>query len=283
MHDLIAFCKWCQNLPLPELAANLKRLGFDGVDLPCRPGAPVTHANGPEKLPEAKKIFEDHGLRLERLVTSLSEADADTERLLETVHEIGVRKIRLEGYGFGGPYKGKTPREVLAIAQKKVAGLARLFEKHQVAGAIQNHSGSSLAVNLSCCLLTLADCSPEWTGVQYDPGHCALSGEPPEMAVGLLGPYLHSVNFKSPRQEYFVDPKTGRLSYKPVWVPIRDGMLDVPAVLKALAEAGYTDPISIHAEYRNHFYRVENDMEATNGLVADDVEYLRGVMRDTAG
>jgi len=280
MFELIAFCKWCQGLPLPELAQNLKGLGFDGVDLPCRPGSPITHANGPEKLPEAKKIFENHGLRVERLVTSLSEANAETERLLETIHEIGVRKIRIDGYGFGGQYEGKTPREVLAIAQKRLPALGKLLEKHQVAGAVQNHSGSSLSVNLSCCLLMLADCNPEWVGVQYDPGHCTISGEPPEMAAGLLGPQLQSVNFKSPRQEYFVEPKTGKLTYKPIWVPLRDGMLDVPAVLTALQEAGYTDPISIHAEYRNYFYYIETDAEATNGLVAKDVTYLRSLMRE---
>lgn len=279
MFDLISFCKWCQNMPLPELAKNLKRLGFDGVDLPCRPSSPITHANGPEKLPEAKRVFEDHGLRLERIVTFLSEANAETERLLETIHEIGVRKIRIAGYGFGIPYQGKTPREVLAIVQKKLPALGKLLEKHQVAGGIQNHSGSSLTVNLSCCLLMLADCNPEWVGVQYDPGHCTLSGEPPEMAAGLLGPYLQSVNFKSPRWEYFVDPKTARLTYKPIWVPLRDGMLDVPAVLKALQEAGYSDAISIHAEYRNYFYFIEKDAEATNKLVASDVAYLRDFVR----
>ena len=57
MYELIAFCKWCQELSLPELAANIKNLGFDGVDLPYRLNAPITHQTGPDKLPEAKRIF----------------------------------------------------------------------------------------------------------------------------------------------------------------------------------------------------------------------------------
>ena len=156
--------------------------------------------------------------------------------------------------------------------------LCKLLEKHQVKGAIQNHSGPTLDVNVCSCLLMLKDCDPEWIGVQYDPGHCTLSGEPIALAVGLLGPYLHSVNLKSPRQEYYTNPATGRLAYKPVWVPLRDGMLDVPALLETLRKAGYEDALSIHAEYRCYFHMVERHMEATNELVAEDVKYVREVM-----
>lgn len=272
MYQLIAFCKWCQELPLPELAQNLKNLGFDGVDLPCRPNAPITHANGPEKLPEAKRVFEEHGLKLERLVTSLKDANAETERLLEAIRDVGVTKIRIGGYAVRGD---DDPRELLDAARRNLEALEPLLQKHGVKGAIQNHSGPTLDVNICSCLLMLQDRDPEWLGVQYDPGHLTISGEPIKLALGLLGPYLHSVNFKSPRQEYYVDPASGRLRYRPVWVPLRDGMLDVPAVLSELQAAGYTDPISIHAEYRCYFYMVEHDLEATNELVAADVKYLR--------
>ena len=278
MYDLIAFSKWNQNLPLPELAKSLKELGFDGADLPCRPNAPVTHANGPRMLAEVKRIFEDHGLRLGRLVTNLIEADAEAERLLEAIREVGVRKIRI-----GCQLLGKAdPRKQLAVARRKLVAMGALLEKHGVMGAVQNHSGPSLAVNVSSCLLMLRDCDPQWVGVQYDPGHCTLSGEPVSMAAGLLGPYLHSVNIKNPRQEYYVNPATGRLAHKAIWVPLRDGLLDVAAALKALCNAGYRDALSLHAEYRSHFHMVEHDIEATNGLVAQDVAYLRELMAGMA-
>ena len=275
-YKLIAFCKWCQHLPLDKLAKTLKKLGFDGVDLPCRPGSTITHANGSEKLPEAKKIFEDHGLRLERLVTSLREANIETERLLEVIQRLGIKKIRIGGYGIE---KEENARIKLDEARRKLLALEKLLAKYGVGGGIQNHSGDALEVNISSCLLMLQDCDPQWIGVQYDPGHLTLSGEGIKVALELLGPYLNSVNFKSPRQDYFIDPVTNRLSYKPVWVPLRDGMLDVPAVLKALQEAGYTDPISIHAEYRTYFYHIDQDIEATNQLVAEDLAYVREVMK----
>jgi len=275
VYELIAFCKWCQGLPLPELAQNLKSLGFDGVDLPCRPGAPVTHANGPEKLAEAKRVFEDHGLKLSRLVTSLTEANGETERLLEAIKGVGVERIRIGGYAVRGD---DDALQVLDAARRKLEALEPLMKKHGVKGGIQNHSGATLDVNISSCLLMLQDRDPEWLGVQCDPGHLTISGEPIKLAIGLLGPRLQSVNLKSPRQEYCINPGTGRLSYRPIWVPLRDGMLDTAAVLSALRDAGYTEPISIHAEYRCYFYMVEHDLEATNKLVAEDVRYVRELM-----
>ena len=280
MYDLIAFCKWCQDLPLPDMAKNLKELGLDGVDLPCRPSAPITHANGPEKLPEAKKVFEDHGLRLERLVTSLLEANAETERLLETIHELGIKKIRVDCGSMDSSRLGADFSEAINIARKKLAALAGLLEKHQVKGGFQNHSGIGLGVNLSSCLLMLQDLDPEWIGVQYDPGHCMISGESIEMGVGMLGPYLHSVNLKNSRQEYFFDRETGQLAFKPIWVPLWDGMLNIPKLLKLLWEAGYRDPLSIHAEHRTHYCRIENHLEAINPIVGEDVAYLRRVMQE---
>lgn len=121
-------------------------------------------------------------------------------------------------------------------------------------------------------------CDPKWIGIQYDPGHCALSGELPRCALNLMGPYCQSVNFKGPRYLNYINPTTGQLNYRFMIGPLRDGMLNVPLVLAELQKAGYTDPISIHAEYGAYFYEVTKNLEATNKLVAADVQYVRECM-----
>ncbi len=277
MYKIIAFCKWCQNLALPELAAELKKVGVDGVDLPCRPGASITPEKAREKLPEAKKIFQDHGLTLERLVTGIVEANEEAECQLEAIRAVGIQKIRLGSFDVGD---GVNAVHLLDKARHKLAELQKLLQKHQVHAAIQNHSGTCLEVNISATLRLLEDCDPQWIGIQCDPGHLTISGEPVELAFDWIGPYLHSVNFKSPRREYSVDPETGHLRFTPIWVPLRDGMLDVRAVLKKLKSVGYTDPISIHGEYRTHYYYIEKDTQATNRLIADDVAYIRKLMAE---
>ena len=276
MEKIICFCKWRQDLAPVELAKKLKSLGFDGADLPCRPGAPVTHANGPRKLPEYHKALKDEGLTLERLVTNISEVNAETEKLLDAIRKLGVKKIRINWGSLGDA----DPRAKIDEARRKLYALQKLLEKYGISGGIQNHSGNGLEVNISCVLHLLRDCDPKWVGIQYDPGHATISGEPIKLAIGLMGPYLHSVNLKSPRQEYFIEPATGRLTYKPIWVPLRDGMLNVSGLLNALKKAGYRDALSIHAEYRSYFHYVENDKEATDKLVAEDVRHVRQALKN---
>jgi sugar phosphate isomerase/epimerase len=275
MYRIIAFCKWCQEMPIKELGTHLKKMGFDGVDLPCRDGAPITHATAPEKLPEARKILNDCGLTLDRLVTGIKEADAETERFLAAIRECGIKKIRIGDFSVG---EGEDADEKFDTSRRKLYKLQSLMEKYHVQGAIQNHSGNTLAVNVSSLLRLIQDCDPEWIGIQYDPGHCNISGEPIPLAIGLMKSYLHSVNIKSGRQEYFIDKFSGTLQYAPVWVPLGDGMLDIPLLLKQLRAAGYKDPISLHAEYRTFFHRIEKNREATDELITEDLKYLRHLM-----
>ncbi len=277
MHKLIAFSKWCDNQPPAEQARALKAAGFDGVDMPCRQSSAVTHATAPARLPEVQKIFSDHGVPIVRLVCDIfDEEDAVVERLLETLNKLGIRKIRAGG--FHVPAGADIPA-LLDRARRRIAQVEKLLAKHGISGGIQNHSGDCLEVNVSAALRLLQDCDPRWLGVQYDPGHLTLSGEPPRLALGLLGRYLHSVNFKSPRQSYDIDPAAGRLFYVPVWVPLRSGMLNAPLVLDCLREAGYRDAISVHCEYRSYFFRAEKYAVEVNRLVKEDVDYLRALMR----
>ena len=274
MHRLLVFCKWCEDLPLLELAKELAQTGADGVDLPCRPGARIEPDDAAKMLPEAKAIFADHGLTLDRLVTGITCADDQADRLLAAAADVGVRQIRLGSFNIKG---GANAAERLDQCRRQLGPLQELLARRQVKAAIQNHSGNCLEVNISSALRLLQDCDPQWLGVQYDPGHLTLSGEPIGVAVDLMGAYLHSVNFKSPRQEYFVDAQTGRLCFKPIWVPMRDGMLDVPGVLKKLEAVGYVDAIAIHAEYRTHYHYIEMDRTATTQLITQDIGYVRRI------
>ena len=278
MYKLIAFCKWCQDLPLPKLAAHLKELGFDGVDLPCRPGAPIGPEDAPNMLPEVKKVFDDHGIALERLVTGITEANDVNDRQLEAIRAAGVKRVRLGGYS---ALPGTcNPRELLDQARRNYVEVQKLLQKHDVRGAVQNHSGSCLEVNVSSTLRMVQDCDPEWVGVQYDPGHQTIAGEPLDLSIDLLGPALHSVNFKSPRFDHFADRETGALRYQAIWLPLRDGMLNVPGALKKLKAVGHTEPISLHAEYRTHYHLIEHDAGATSKLVAEDLQYVRQMMAE---
>ncbi len=50
--------------PLPELAAFVKGMGFDAVELPVRPGYQVTPEAAASQLPLASRIFADAGIAI---------------------------------------------------------------------------------------------------------------------------------------------------------------------------------------------------------------------------
>ena len=56
------FTKPWQELSLAELATLVKNLGFDGVELPVRPGYQVEPDNVSSGLKEATRVLGDHGV-----------------------------------------------------------------------------------------------------------------------------------------------------------------------------------------------------------------------------
>jgi len=68
------FSKSWKTTPLPELAAHLAGLGLSGVELPVRPEFQVEPENVGAALPEAARIFADHGVAIESIAGPTDEA-----------------------------------------------------------------------------------------------------------------------------------------------------------------------------------------------------------------
>ena len=83
------FTKPWKNKSLPELAKFVSDLGFDGVELPVRPGYQVQPENVTKGLPEAARIFADHGVRIGTL------AGPTDEVTIAACAEAGVPIIRV--------------------------------------------------------------------------------------------------------------------------------------------------------------------------------------------
>ena len=58
------FTKPWKTMPLPKLAAHVKSMGTDGIELPVRPGFQVEPRNAARDLPAAVDILGDHGLQI---------------------------------------------------------------------------------------------------------------------------------------------------------------------------------------------------------------------------
>ncbi len=123
------------HMPIPELAQFVRGLGFDGVELPVRPGYPVTPENVGTALPEAVKIFADHGL-------TIASVAADTrEAMLAACGASGVPIVRI----CVGIPEGKRYLDAIADLQREWEALVPLLERHGVALGVQNHCGRCIA------------------------------------------------------------------------------------------------------------------------------------------
>ena len=137
---LIVFSKPWQTKTLPELAKFLKGMGLSGVELPVRPGYQVEPDNIAKGLPEAVKIFADHGMKIGSVAGNTDEAT------IAACGEAGVPLIRTMMRV--GPDESYLAAEV--SLWRSLDGLLPLLEKHGVAVGLQNHcnafAGSAISI-----------------------------------------------------------------------------------------------------------------------------------------
>src|SRR5687768_6147330 len=85
-------------LKLPEVCAEAKRAGFDGLDLTLRPGGHVLPENAEMGLSEAKRVADAAGVTIPMATTAVSNTDSPhAEQVFASAAHYGVRKLKL-GY-----------------------------------------------------------------------------------------------------------------------------------------------------------------------------------------
>lgn len=271
-YELTAFCKWCQFESYDAIAEILTSLGLDGGDVVCRSESQITPANVAAELPKLKTAFDRAGLGLKTMVSEITAEDAAADRVLGVAADLGVERVRL-GFLRLAPGQGYAAR--FEQARRELAGLEPLLRARRLRGSIQIHSGGfCLEVNTSAVRRLLDGFDPAVLGIQLDPGHLVVTGEPIPMALAIVGEYLHGVNLKSPRYETVADPETGRYEYRVAWVPLKDGMMDLPLLLRELRKINYAGALNLFCEYGCNFYHVEQDVAATTRLAGEDLRYL---------
>jgi len=242
--QFVFFTKNLSGRDMPAVADALRAMGADGADLVVRPGYAVEPANARERLPAAVKLLRDAGL-----VTPLCSAPTDlsnpdnplAEQVVAACHDAGVPNLKIGYWGFRpGDYEAQ-----LASARRQVDGWAKLADRYGVRICLHTHSGAFLGCNASAMARLVAGSDPRHIGVYLDTGHLAVCGEPPDMACAIAARRLALVAAKDP---LWVRGEAGR-GARPRFVPIGEGIVDWRGWLRALKAAGYSGPISVHAEF----------------------------------
>lgn len=224
--------------PLPELAAKLTDLGFEGVELAVRPGYQVLPENVSMDLPKAVKLLEENGLKVASIAGEIDEVT------INSCGQAGVGIIRIcAPIDMGIGYLAS-----IDSYRRRFDAVLPALERNGVAIGVQNHYGENIGSAAGLAHL-LTDYDPKLICAVLDMGHCAVDGEPVRMAVDIARPHLNGlVNFKSACHLRANGPEL-EAEYVVHWTTHDHGGYNWRQLVSELYGAGFGGTFCMPAEY----------------------------------
>lgn len=244
-------------MPLPELSHMIGGMGFDGIELPVRPGFQVEPDRVQQDLPEAVKRFGEAGVK----ITSI--AATPTEAVFAACADQGIPIVRVMVTIDKDGYLATEER-----TRKEYDALLPLLERYNVTLGVQNHNGRYVS-NASGLRTLLQGYDPRFIGAVWDPAHNGLNGEEPELAIDMLWPQLCMINLKNVFWRRITGPEAEDVIWEPYWTTGPQGIASWPRVAADLKQRGYRGTLCFSAEY--------SDEAAVNRLIVEDLAYAKRV------
>ena len=240
--EIHVFSKHLQFLDYKAAAEAAAEIGFNGMDLTVRPKGHVLPENVATDLPKAIQHIKDAGLTCRMITTAVSDAeDATDQQIIKTASDQGVKYYRSNWFRYD---KEKPLEESLAFYQQKVSELSQLNKEHDIIGAYQNHSGLHIGASYWELKKIVETANPEYFGIQYDIRHAvAEGGNSWPNGVKLLRQNIKTIALK----DFIWGKSDGK--WKPINVPIGEGMVDFKSYFGLLKKYGIKPPVSMHYEY----------------------------------
>lgn len=260
MADRVRFSVFTKPWPkksIDELGRFVHWLGFDGIELPVRPGFPVDPDNMAVELPKAVKTLTQYGVKI------YSIAGIANESMIKDCGAAGVPAIRIMApIGVGG-YLATEER-----MRKEFDALLPSLDRHHVRIGVQNHSGRYIC-NASGLRALLAGYDPRLVGAVWDAAHNALQGEEPDLAIDIVWRHLCMVNLKNAMWRRKNAPNAPLAEWAPYWTPGREGLASWKRVADELTRRHYGGVVCLTAEY--------SDENQVDRYIADDLQFARGL------
>jgi sugar phosphate isomerase/epimerase len=249
------FTKPWPNLPLSELGAMVNNLGFDGIELPVRPGFQVEPENVAQ-LPAAAKQLAQFGVEIASIAGPTDEAT------IAACAEAGVPTIRI----MARIDRDESYPEAESRLRNEYDALVPLLEKYGVQVGVQNHCNRFVMHALGMREL-VKPYNPQHIAIIWDAAHEALNGGQPDLALDVVWPYLCMVNLKNAIWQRVNGPEAEVADWQVYWTSGRQGLANWPQVVRELKQREYTGVICLTAEY--------SDQSAVNRLIAEDIAFAR--------
>ena len=259
------FTKPWRTLSLKRLGEFVAKLGFDGIELPVRPGYQIE----PEqvaKLPQAARQLADFGVKI------LSVAGPTDEATIAACAAAGVPTIRI----MAPVERGESYLQAEARYRREFDALSPLLERYGVQVGVQNHHGRFVA-NAAGLRRLVEGCDPRYIGIVWDAAHEALEGMEPDLALDTVWSHLCMVNLKNAFWDRM--PESSRSGSEPqtaewqvYWTRGPQGRASWPRVAQELRRRAYRGVVCLTAEY--------TDEEAVDRYIAQDIAFARSLLEE---
>jgi len=255
---LTVFTKPWKTQSIEEVGELASNLGFDGIELPVRPGFQVEPENVGRDLPLAAKALEAYGVKI------VSVAGPVDEPTVVACGKAGVPIIRT----MARVMAGESYTEAEARIQSEYDAIVPACETHGVTIGVQNHLGRFVANAVGLRHL-IGKYDPRHVAAVWDAAHEAVNGSEPDLALDVVWPMLCMVNLKNAIWRQVNGPEAEVAEWKLHWTDGPHGLADWPRVVALLQERGYKGPICLTAEY--------SDENAVERLIASDMAFFRSL------
>jgi sugar phosphate isomerase/epimerase len=254
------FVKPWKSMALPELARHVRRLGFEWIELPVRPGFACEPAAIETALPEAVRVLGEEGVRVLNVTVELPLND---ERLYQACAQAGIRLNRV----MFNRQPGENYWEAEQRSRTALDEALPLCEQYGCQIGVQNHNGHYVPVNAMGLHHLLKDYDPRYVGAIWDPAHNALEGEDPEPALDMVASHLCVVNLKNAFWQRTSGPEAEEAGWRVYWTSGRQGRASWQRVTDKLKQMQYRGPLCLSGEYTQE--------DEVDRLLAADLAYAR--------
>lgn len=254
---------------LNTLAKTMRELDVHGVELPVRPGYPVNPENVSKELPNAVRTLGANGLKVYSVASEVNDAT------IGACGEAGIPVIRvMERIAMDAGYHA-----CISQAKRKYEAAIPSLEKHGVKIGLQNHCDYFIGSAIGT-MHAIGDFDPRHIGAVLDVAHCALDGEPEDMAIDIVWSHLCMVNLKNAIRRPVKAPDDREAKWRIFWTSGRDGYASWRETVRTLRDRGYAGPLCLTAEYSDP--KSTGDLQGDDclALLADDLAYLRSLSDD---
>lgn len=213
-------------------------MGFDGVELPVRPGYQVEPNVIGTGLKEAVKILGDQGVFIGSVAGSTDEA---------TIAACGENDIPILRVCVGVDLSIGYMESVKKIKTGYVA-LVPILDRSGVSIGVQNHCGNMIASAIGVMHL-IGSFDPKHISAVLDQAHLAVDGETEEMGLDIVWSHLSLVNFKAASHRRTNRPTALEAEWEILWTTARHSGYSWRKMVSLLQKRGYRGDICLPAEY----------------------------------